>query len=254
MREIAILLLSLGLLSSIGVKAQDKNLFNHVGWGVSLGTDGIGLEAALPVGNYVQARTGFSFMPKFSYSSDVKYGTQSLGNMSDKKINIKGTLNMQDWKFLFDLYPSQSSTFHFTAGFYLGQKALVTAKNTESNSLLSNGGYILIGGQPFGADQLGIANVEVRTNSFKPYLGVGFGRAVPRKSKVGVSCDFGVQFWGKPKIYGWNEDLLNYGFREIRYQDIEAGSDAEDARDAIKTLNSIGVYPVISVRFNGIIF
>lgn len=252
MKKNAIFLLGTFLLVSGGAKAQDKALFNHLGVGMSLGTDGIGFEGSLPIGHYIQARTGISFMPKFSYKDKVEYNASGTTG-TQQKIDIKATLNMTDWKMLFDFYPSRKSTFRFTTGFYVGKKGLVTAK-TESNTLLSNGGYILVGGQPFGADQEGIARVELRTNSFKPYIGIGFGRAVPSKSKVSVSFDLGVQLWGKPKVYGWDEDMLNYGFHEVKYQDIDPEGDAKDARDAIKNINNCWAYPVISIRFNGRIF
>lgn len=253
MKKLAMFALGLSLLLPTGLKAQDNEMFNHLSLGISLGTDGIGFEAAAPIGRYVQARTGISFMPAFSYSDDVKYGNRS-GDVAGKKVNAKGTLHMTDWKLLFDIYPSTKSTFHFTAGFYLGKQAVVTGKNTEVPTLLMDGGYILIGGQPFGANAEGVANIEVRVNNFKPYLGIGFGRAVPRKHRFAVTCDLGVQFWGKPKVYSWNQDMLNYGFHEVKYKDIDPDGSAADARDAIKIINRIGVYPVLNIRLNGRIF
>ncbi|MBP3228096.1 MAG: hypothetical protein J6M53_04830 [Bacteroidaceae bacterium] len=257
MRKLALLTLGLVCLLPAGVKAQDSELFNHLGLGISLGTDGIGFEAATPIGRYVQARTGISFMPAFSYSDDVKLYTSTdlnTGSEVDRKVNAKGKLNMTDWKLLFDIYPSTKSAFHFTAGFYLGKKNVVTAKNTEIDPLLVHGGAILIGGQPFGANQEGVANIHVRVNSFKPYLGIGFGRAVPRKSRLAVTCDLGVQFWGKPKVYAYNDDILHGGMKEVKYQNIDPNSSAADARDAIKIINGISVWPVLNIRLNGRIF
>lgn len=253
MKKLLMLTLGLAMLLPASVKAQDKELFNHLGLGLSLGTDGIGFEAATPIGHYVQARTGISFMPAFSYSDKVKYGNRG-GQVEGKKVKAKGTLHMTDWKLLFDIYPSKKSAFHFTAGFYVGKEAVVTAKNTEVPTLLQDGGYILIGGQPFGANEEGVANIEVRVNNFKPYLGIGFGRAVPRESRFAVTCDLGVQFWGKPKVYSWSQDMLDMGFHEVKYQNIDPDGSAADARKAIKIINKIGVWPVINIRFNGRIF
>ncbi|MBQ7634242.1 MAG: hypothetical protein IJS89_01565 [Bacteroidaceae bacterium] len=259
MKKLTILALGLALLLPTGLKAQDSEMFNHLGLGFSLGTDGIGFEAAMPIGQYVQARTGVSFMPAFSYSDKVKlYTTTDLatGAEYDNKVKAKGKLNMTDWKLLFDIYPSKKSAFHFTVGFYLGKENVVKAKNTEidDDGILRNGGAILIGGQPFGANTEGIANIHVRANSFKPYLGIGFGRAVPREHRVAVTCDLGVQFWGKPKVYAYNDDILHGGMKEVRYQDIDRDSSASDCRKAIKIINGIFVWPVINIRINGRIF
>lgn len=257
MKKLAMFALGLSLLLPTGLKAQDNEMFNHLSLGISLGTDGIGFEAAAPIGRYVQARTGISFMPAFSYSDDVEIGNKNDGDLG-RKINFKGKLHMTDWKLLFDIYPSTKSSFHFTAGFYLGKQALVTAQNPKPESLLEDGGYVVIGGHHFGANREGIANVEVRVNNFKPYLGIGFGRAVPRKHRFAVTCDLGVQFWGKPKVYSWDQRYKEgtttpIGFTEVDYKTMTS-PDEEDAHDAIKIINSIAVYPVLNIRLNGRIF
>jgi hypothetical protein len=44
----------------IGIKAQENNkLFNHLDLGLTLGTTGIGLDAAMPISNVVKLRAGF---------------------------------------------------------------------------------------------------------------------------------------------------------------------------------------------------
>ena len=47
-----ILFISLALMT-LGAKAQDNNIFNHVSFGVDLGTTGIGFEVAAPITDYV---------------------------------------------------------------------------------------------------------------------------------------------------------------------------------------------------------
>ena len=50
-------------------RAQDSQMANHLALGITLGLDGIGLEAALPVSPYVQARAGYSIFP-YTYKQD----------------------------------------------------------------------------------------------------------------------------------------------------------------------------------------
>ena len=45
----------------------------------------------------------------------------------------------------------------------------------------------------------GSFNAHVKTWGFKPYLGVGWGNAIPR-GRVGFRFDFGLLFQGKPSI------------------------------------------------------
>lgn len=234
--------------------AQDKAVLNDLGLGVSVGTDGLGLEVAVPLGHHIQARTGVNFMPKWvSYKTTVNYGNANNGEVKDEKLDISASLNMKNWRMLVDLYPSRKSTFRFTTGFYWGD-ALLAKVETSPTPLLRHGGYILLGGQAFGADQIGTARIELRTNSFKPYVGIGFGRAVPHKHRVALSFDMGVQFIGTPRIYGWNDDMLNFGFREVKPDHIDQNSQAAEARKFIEATNKVSVFPVISLRLNGRIF
>ena len=50
--------------------ASPASYFNHLDLSVSLGTSGIGFDLATPVGNYVQLRAGFEFMPGFHAGID----------------------------------------------------------------------------------------------------------------------------------------------------------------------------------------
>ena len=109
-------------------------------------------------------------------------------------------------------------------------------------------------------DQSGNVKAEVKVNSFKPYLGVGFGRAVP-KGRIGVQFDLGVQFWGRPEVLG-NMNYVDRQTGEVvtRYEKIKKNriinenKDYQDLKDAVKTIEKIGVYPVLNIRINGRLF
>jgi hypothetical protein len=109
-------------------------------------------------------------------------------------------------------------------------------------------------------DAEGNVKAELKVNSFKPYLGIGFGRAVPRK-RIGLQLDLGVQFWGKPEL----QSNFSYVDRQTgenvtRYEAIKKNritnqdKDYQDLKDAVKTIQKIGVYPVLNLRINGRIF
>ena len=52
-------------------------------------------------------------------------------------------------------------------------------------------------------DNNGNVSGGLKVSGFRPYLGLGFGRAVPKK-RVGVMFELGVQFHGKPGgVYGF---------------------------------------------------
>ena len=79
MRKLATVIAAF-LLSSASLHAQDDtNMFNHMALGVTAGTPGVGLELAMPMGNYVQVRAGATYMPQFSVNTTfcLTYGPPS---------------------------------------------------------------------------------------------------------------------------------------------------------------------------------
>jgi hypothetical protein len=261
---------------------DDFGFFNHLSAGVSLGTDGIGIEVAAPLTYSFAVRAGYSLMPKFKYSkgldlglsdqdkADMARGTYK-GAFLTPEVDLEGKLNMGDFKLLIDWYPFRSSSFHATAGFYIGRGTVVEVTNKrpfikdgydagielgDASSTVNYG----MSRYTLKPDENGNLKVEAKVNGFKPYLGIGFGRAVP-KGSVGVQFDLGVQFWGKPEVHG-NMEYIEPSTGQVvtRYEKINKNriisqnKDYQDLKDAIKTIEKIGVYPVLNIRINGRIF
>ena len=73
------------------------------------------------------------------------------------------------------------------------------------------------------------------TNRFRPYVGIGFGRAVPGARRLNVQLDLGVQFWGRPRLY---DGITGKRLTQVAYK-----SQASFGRNT--------VYPVITIRLAG---
>lgn len=271
---------------TVGASAQidedDKQLFNHVGAGVSVGLDGIGFNVATTITPYVQARAGISFMPKIEVNdidvdlnigdnevqqanafidkfNQLGLGEGPIGHINPpKELSMSAKLNMTDFKLLFDIYPTKTSPWRLTVGFYAGKSQLLEAWTTncgdelqaitqyntalqEHKSLadqfnlnpigLEVGEYLI---QPNG-DQ---ARAFLKVNGFKPYIGIGSGRAISTKHRFSFAWDLGCQFWGTPTIYVMDKPL-----------DKDSSIDGEGG--IIKNVSKITVYPTLSFRFNG---
>ena len=143
-------------LAVVTLTSQAQNMFNHLDLGVTLGTTGIGLDAAMPVGDYVKLRTGFEVMPRFNY--DMNFGVESFdgtgtsidqstfnrmadvlygltGFKVDQNITMKGKPTMWNFKFLVDVYPFKNNKhWHFTAGFHWGPSKIAEAVNAQEDS------------------------------------------------------------------------------------------------------------------------
>lgn len=263
----AFALLGLGQ-SFAQLNTDDYGLFNHLSAGLSVGSDGIGINLAAPLGYHFAVRAGYSFMPKFKYKKGIDLGSNPAFTTS--VVDLQGKLNMSDFSLLFDYYPSKKSSFRITAGAYIGKSKVVTIANTNpfvKQSYWGNAGLELgttasiydtytVVSDP----RTGNVSADVKVNSFKPYIGIGFGRAIPKK-RIGVQFDLGVQFWGTPELwtnietfdYNKNDYVMEY--RKVSKNRItNPKKDYQDVKDAIRKAEKIGVFPVLKVRINGRIF
>ena len=146
---------------------QEHNIFQHLDLSVTAGTTGIGIDVASPVGEYVQLRAGYEFMPRFTKKMEFalmiggkparQYGAdgnrvqttfdrmnemlyQFTGYDIEDHADMNGKPTMNNFKFLVDVFPFKNNThWHFTAGFYWGPSQFAVADNTTASmaSLLS---------------------------------------------------------------------------------------------------------------------
>lgn len=216
--------------------AQEK-ILNHVSIGAEVGTTGWGFEMTSPVTHYITLRTGFTTLPRFNIKTDVNYNTHGL----EKNVDIQGRIHMTDYKLLADLYPFKHSSFHLTGGFYAGLPNLGTAYNKEKLDVKIGEG-LEIGGIFIRPDENDQVRLRLQTNSFKPYVGLGFGRPISSKHKVGAAFDLGVMFWGTPKIKVYSPDEDQW----IRIS--KADVEDKDFHDVMKALEKFTVYPVLNIR------
>lgn len=244
---------------TIGAHAQENfyGLFNHLSVGVSVGTTGIGIDAAMPINNYFQVRAGVDFVPNIKFDTDLDIDAPEVdGYTIPNNIDVEGKVGFTNGKILVDFYPFKRSSFHVTAGAYFGSSKVVKAYNKEYGLLLDLARYnndveagLLPGMDKVGVelddyllepDDNGNVNAYIKTASFKPYLGIGIGRAVPKK-RIGLMFDAGVQFWGSPKVYCNDHKLTK--------EDVGG-----EGGDIMETLSKVKVYPVINLRICGRIF
>ena len=264
-----LLVISLMMLAGVGtVSAQeDKMIFNHLGVGLGLGTTGITIDASTTITPYVGVRAGVNIFPTIKIDTDVDLDISNsdrqlynsiTGSTLPNEVDVQGKTALTTGHLLFDVYPfPQASSFHVTAGAYFGASKIVKVYNTNcfdvlqnvyqfnhrqgafNTPLLANAGKIGadLGDYFLEPDANGTVNASVKVGGVRPYLGVGFGRAVP-KNRIGYQFDLGVQFWGKPKVY-----LEDHQLTESDTKGKGGG--------AIKTISKIAVWPVLSFRLVG---
>lgn len=244
------LVIAVTLLTVMSVSAQEKSSFyglaNRVGIGVGVGTEGIGIDAATSLTKYFGVRFGLNFMPDINIKTDVDVEANVEGLSSPvNEVNVKGSLKRTTVDLKFDCYPfPNASSFFITAGFSMGGSKLVkvTGHSDEIKGLraAAEDYGIQIGDYNIPFNENGDVEGGLKVNGFRPYLGLGFGRLIP-KGRLGFRFEMGVQFHGKPKVYAEGvdtNDLLNQ-------------LDKETSDDISKIMDNFKVWPVLKLSLRG---
>lgn len=208
MKKTLTLILAISL-SCFASRAQDSQMANHLALGVTLGLDGIGLEAALPITPYVQARAGYSIFP-YTHKQDVNLGSVEIGGQTKQLDKVPFSATM--WKggagkLLFDIFPGKKTPFHFTVGAYFGSGKFLHTQ-TDLSKVLNPADYatlaISYNQVKVSTDPKGFVDLDAKIGSVVPYVGIGFGRAIKPGSRVRVSFDMGALITGGMKIQTYN--------------------------------------------------
>lgn len=236
-------ILSIAMMCSPVSAQKELGIFNSLSVGVSAGTTGVGIDVATPVTPHFAIRGGVSFMPGISFDTDVDVDLKDPKLEENSSLNLTGNMKRASGELLVNYYPFLSSSFFVTAGAYFGGNKLLKVKgHSDKLAEYVNGGNqasIIIGDQEIPVDKNGNVSGGFKVSGFRPYIGVGFGRAVPKK-RIGVQFELGVQFHGSPKLYSSAGDL--------------SGALADSDDDFTKVMDKLTVYPVMKVRFCGRLF
>ncbi len=165
MKKLALAFVALAAINSPAQVADNsgKMMFNHLEVGATIGSTGLGIEAAMPCTKYLRIRAGVEFMPRFAvpmsfdiasyrdnglaqtdFSTLQKVMYQISGFEVDQEVEMHGKGTMANAKVLVDVYPwVENRHWHLTAGFYWGSRRIATAANTmeEMTSMLAIGQF-----------------------------------------------------------------------------------------------------------------
>ena len=112
----------------------------------------------------------------------------------------------------------------------------------------ANGNLLHAKGDPYimEGDDNNMVKVTAKSNSFKPYLGIGYsGRLLKNRDDWKISVDAGVMFWGgKPDLYLHDGINLTEDITNIKGQ----------VGDSVDLFKKFTVFPNLSVRFTKTIF
>ena len=180
--------------------------------------------------------------------SDIQYPTSGT-------IHAEGSFDRTTFNVKANLYPfGGGSKFFIAAGLSIGGEKIaeVTGSCDELRKFSENNLHTPelkdqfrkaisanLGGYNLELDENYNLQGDIRCKNVRPYLGLGFGRLVP-KNRIGCRLELGCQFMGKLKVYqNGNEIDINKALED-------AGED-----DLSKFVKDLKVYPVLKFSLTG---
>ena len=255
-----ILLTSVG--SVMAQKEYKRGFLNHVGINVGAGTEGISVGLAAPVTGFFELEAGVNVMPSFKLSGDldVDVNTSSLPQVPNvtyptgATIHAEGSFDRTTFNVKANLYPFGGGTkFFIAAGLSIGGEKIAEVtgscdelrkfsqslptqelKNEFRQAVSAN-----LAGYNLQFDENYNVQGDIRCKKVRPYLGLGFGRLVP-KNRLGMRLELGCQFMDKLKVYQNDTEI------DINKALEDAGDD-----DLSKFVKDLKIYPVVKFSFTG---
>ena len=254
------------LLTSVGsVMAQNeykRGLFNHVGLNVGAGTEGISVGLAAPVTGFFELEAGVNVMPSFKLSGDldVDVNTSSLPQVPNVQypheatIHAEGSFDRTTFNVKANLYPFGGGTkFFIAAGLSIGGEKIAEVSGScdelrdfsqslpsqELKDQFRQAVSANLAGYNLQFDENYNVQGDIRCKKVRPYLGLGFGRLVP-KNRLGMRLELGCQFMDKLKVYQNDTEI------DVNKALEDAGED-----DLSKFVKDLKIYPVVKFSFTG---
>jgi hypothetical protein len=133
---------------------------------------------------------------------------------------------------LLDLHPFNGG-FRVTSGIFINN-------NEVTGSAQPSGSTIDIGGSTYNVSDIGTLDAKIDFRTIAPYLGIGWGNAVGKNSRLTISIDAGVMFQGTPNVslHPSKDTSAIPGFNE------SLDKETADLKDDVKDLR---YYPVVSL-------
>lgn len=243
-------------------KEYKRGFLNHVGINVGAGTEGISVGLAAPVTGFFELEAGVNVMPSFKLSGDldVDVNTSSLPQVPNVQYPTEGTIHAEGsfdrttFNVKANLYPFGSGTkFFIAAGLSIGGEKIAEVSGScdelrdfsqklptqELKDQFRQAVSANLAGYNLQFDENYNVQGDIRCKKVRPYLGLGFGRLVP-KNRLGMRLELGCQFMDKLKVYQNDTEI------DINKALEDAGED-----DLSKFVKDLKIYPVVKFSFTG---
>jgi hypothetical protein len=219
------------LLSSIALGSSNLNAAQDIGVGIKLGTVGPGVDLSMTITNTISARVSFTTLNVDSESQSITVGDPGNEGTIDAiaNVNLGSSALLIDWH-LFD------GTFHLSTGLI---KADIGGdfRGDLIGSFTANGTTV-------DAADIGAMSGSIKlSDSYQPYIGLGWGRKAAADSGLSLSVEIGVALLDP--VLDLNATAIG-GKSQAEIDDALNSAESSASGD----LADLTIWPVISVGFN----
>ena len=168
------------------VRDTARNFTNNSSVSIFAGVTGLGLELSYLIlpSNRLYLRGGISHIG-YSKLYNFEFNPRSF-------IKIDPDLKLGIVYLGLDYLPFKKSSLYVTTGvgYTYNMRTAIVANTTTG---------LDISGTFISAEDFGKINFEIKWNKITPFIGIGIGRAVPKR-RFGVSAELGSYYIGSPKL------------------------------------------------------
>lgn len=230
-----------------------RKAFSNLGIAASVSTSGVGITLATPVAKRFVLRGGYMFSPfsyGYTYDDFAPIDIPGGKSVSVPDLDIDANMQFGNAHFMVDWVPFKKGTgsFFVTAGLFIGQGKVINIDGqfdmsdpniqTLKQHGLLNEIEVEVGDQIIRADDSGYMNAALKVNGLRPYVGLGWGRAIP-KHRFGFRFEMGAIMLGQSSIE--SDNIIN-------------ANSSSEISEFNELLNKIKVYPQISFALTYRIF
>jgi hypothetical protein len=220
--KMKILLFYLVLVSNLNAQKADstKTKKDYVSISAIAGLNGLGASFNLKLNSHLQLRLEYR-------NSELKAQTETKFGKDNVVLNVDSKIG--GYSGILEIYPSKKSSFHFLGGATLSTnlfKGIATPKDSQ-----------YFGSIGFSGSEVGSITFELKGNEILPVVGIGFGRAVPKR-RLGLTLDMGAAYMGQLKA-----KLTGSG-------SLEPTANEQNADVITKAFSTINWYPYINLKLN----
>ncbi len=174
---------------------------------LNVGAIGFGLEYAYNINTNLNVRGRFNYLQIKDYTTAY--------DLNGSSVNIIANGNATNLDVLLEYLPFKKSSFKLVGGFsYL--------ISYDASMFVEYSDSIQFGEVTLTKEDIGNVTLGLDWGGFAPYMGFGFGRAVP-KGRVGFGFEIGTYYAGAPSVSLDAEGLLADTSEEEA--DLQAGFD-----------------------------